>query len=409
MTRADATAAQGRLEQVSGPDRVASLTGIRAVAALLVVGTHAAYTTGKYTHGYYGLVCSRMEIGVPIFFVLSGFLLFGPWVKSLATGGPSPSVRRYAWHRVRRIMPAYIVTVLVAYLIYHFRTAGPNPGHTWIGLLRNLTLTQIYTTDYIRGYLHQGLTQMWSLAVEAAFYVALPLLAYLLLVVVCRRQWRPRRLLLGLGALALITPAWLILVHLTTSVPNGTRLWLPSYLIWFLAGMSLTVLQAMGVRCYAFVALPLAVICYFIASTPIAGDPTTSPLGLSQALYKAVFYAAIAALAVAPLALGNQGWYCRFLATRPMVWLGEISYEIFLIHLVTMEFVMVYVMRDHVYTGSMLGLFVSTLVVTIPLAWLLHRFTRVPSARPVPLSGRRTPRPSPALRRGRGPGKSAAT
>jgi len=138
--------------------------------------------------------------------------------------------------------------------------------------------------------------------------------------------------------------------------------------------MSLTVLQAMGVRCYAFVALPLAVICYFIASTPLAGDPTTSPLGLSQALYKAVFYAAIAALAVAPLALGDQGWYARFLASRPMVWLGEISYEIFLIHLITMEIAMVYVMRDHVYTGSMPGLFVATLALTIPLAWLLQPF-----------------------------------
>ena len=108
MTRADTTA-QGGLEQVAGPDRVASLTGIRAVAALLVVATHAAYTTGKYIEGYFGLFCSRMEMGVPIFFVLSGFLLFRPWVKSAATGAPEPSVRRYAWHRVRRIMPAYIV------------------------------------------------------------------------------------------------------------------------------------------------------------------------------------------------------------------------------------------------------------------------------------------------------------
>ena len=379
MTQAETTADQGGLEQVSGPDRVASLTGIRAIAALLVVATHAAYTTGKYVHGYFGLICARMEIGVPIFFVLSGFLLFRPWVKSAATGGPEPSIRRYAWHRVRRIMPAYVVTVLLAFLIYHFRTAGPNFGHTWIGLFRNLTLTQIYTFNYMRGYLHQGLTQMWSLAVEAAFYVVLPLLAYLLLVVLCRRQWRPRLVLLGLCALALISPAWLIVVHLATSVPNGMRLWLPTYLIWFLAGMSLTVLQRMGVRCYAFIALPLAVICYFIASTPLAGDPTTSPLGLSQALYKAVFYAAIAALAVAPLALGNQGWYARFLASRPMVWLGEISYEIFLIHLITMEIAMVYVMRDHVYTGSMPGLFVATLALTIPLAWLLHRFTRVRS------------------------------
>jgi peptidoglycan/LPS O-acetylase OafA/YrhL len=376
MTQAD-TAAQGGLEQVAGPDRVASLTGVRAVAALLVVATHAAYATGKYIEGYFGLFCSRMEMGVPIFFVLSGFLLFGPWVKSAETGGPEPSIRRYAWHRVRRIMPAYVVTVLIAYGIYHFRHAGPNFGHTWVGLFRNLTLTQIYTFNYMRGYLHQGLTQMWSLAVEAAFYVVLPLLAYLLLVVLCRRQWRPKLLLFGIGALALISPAWLVGVHLTTSIPNGARLWLPTYLIWFMAGMSLTVLQRMGVRCYAFVALPLATICYLIASTPIAGDPTTSPLGLSQALYKAVFYAVIAALAVAPLALGNEGLYCRILASRPMVWLGEISYEIFLIHLVTMEFAMVYIMQDHVYTGSMAGLFVATVVITIPPAWLLHRFTRV--------------------------------
>src|ERR1700720_3047120 len=106
MTRADTTA-QGGLEQVAGPDRVASLTGIRAVAALLVVATHAAYTTGKYVHGYFGLICGRMEIGVPIFFVLSGFLLFRPWVKSAATGGRPPLLSRYARHRVRRIMPAY--------------------------------------------------------------------------------------------------------------------------------------------------------------------------------------------------------------------------------------------------------------------------------------------------------------
>ena len=46
-----------------------------------------------------------------------------------------------------------------------------------MGLFRNLTLTQIYTDNYLYSYLHQGLTQMWSLAVEVAFYVVLPLLA----------------------------------------------------------------------------------------------------------------------------------------------------------------------------------------------------------------------------------------
>jgi peptidoglycan/LPS O-acetylase OafA/YrhL len=372
--------AQGGLESVSKPERVASLTGIRAVAALLVMATHAAYTTGKYTHGYVGLVYSRMEIGVPIFFVLSGFLLFGPWVKAAASDAAPPSVRRYAWRRVRRIMPAYIVTVLVAYALYHFRTAGPNPGHTWMGLLRNLTLSQIYTDNYLYSYLHQGLTQMWSLAVEVAFYVVLPLSAYLVLVVLCRRRWRPRLVLTGLAALALITPAWLILVHTTDFLPDGARLWLPTYLAWFIGGMMLAVLQPMGVRAYALVCVPLAVICYFIVSTPISGAPTTSPAELREALFKAAFYAVIASLAVAPLALGDRGVYAKFLASRPMVFLGEISYEIFLIHLVTMELVMVELLRWPIYTGNVGALLVATFVVTVPLAWLLHRFTRVRTA-----------------------------
>jgi len=368
---------QGGLEAVSGVDRVASLTGVRAVAALLVVGTHAAYTTGKYTHGFVGLLYSRMEIGVPIFFALSGYLLFGPWVRAAAGGRQSPPVGRYAWHRVRRIMPAYVVTVLLAFLIYHFRSAGPNPGHSWTGLLRNLTLTQIYTDNYMFSYLHQGLTQMWSLAVEVAFYVALPILAYLLLVVLCRRQWRPHLLLAGLAGLALVSPAWMVLVHTTHFLPDGARIWLPGYLAWFIGGMLLTVLQAMGVRMYGFVAVPLAVISYVIVSTPVAGEPTTSPTGLGQALVKTGFYAAIATLLIAPLALGNRGWYAGLLATRPMVWLGEISYEIFLVHLVIMEIAMVNVLHWPVYTGSAPALFVVTLLMTIPVAWVLHRFTRV--------------------------------
>jgi peptidoglycan/LPS O-acetylase OafA/YrhL len=80
-------------------------------------------------------------------------------------------------------------------------------------------------------------------------------------------------------------------------------------------------------------------------------------------MWKAAFYAVIATLVVAPVALGDRG------------------YEIFLIHLVTMELVMVEVLHFPIYTGSMAALFVGTLGVTIPLAWLLHRFTRVRPAR----------------------------
>ncbi len=374
---ATGTVDQCGLEAVKGLDRVPALTGVRALAAILVLATHAAYTTGKYTHGYLGVVYSRLEIGVPIFFVLSGFLLFGPWVRAAVAGTAAPSLSRYARHRVRRIMPAYVVTVLAAYLIYHFRDAGPNPGHSVNGLLRNLTLTQIYTDSYLYSHLHQGLTQMWSLAVEVAFYLVLPGLAYLLLVLLCRRRWRPGLLLVGLAGLALISPVWMVLVHETEILPDGASLWLPGYLAWFIGGMMLTVLAGMRVRSYWFIAIPLATACFFIAATPIAGEPTTSPTGLAQAVVKIAFYAVIATLVVAPLALGDRGCYTRLLASRPMVWLGEISYEIFLVHLIVMELAMVEVLHWRVYTGSMPVLFIVTLALTIPVAWLLHRFTRV--------------------------------
>lgn len=373
---------QGGLEAVSTVDRIPALTGIRALAALIVVGTHAAYTTGKYTHGYVGLMYSRLEIGVPIFFVLSGFLLFGPWVRAAQTGGQPPSLRRYTWRRIRRIMPAYVLTVLGAFTLYHFHAAGPNPGHTWYGLLRNLTLTQIYTDSYMFSHIHQGLTQMWSLAVEVAFYVALPLLAFLVLNVLCRKRWQPRLALVGLAVLALISPAWMVYVYCADhfghqDLPDGAKLWLPGYLAWFIGGMMLTVLAAMGVRCYWFVALPLVVVSYFIVSTPVVGEPTTSPSGLAQAVVKTLFYAVIATLVVAPAALGERGWYERMLSSRPMVWLGEISYELFLVHLVMIELAMTQVLHWRVYTGNEWVLFAVTMVLSVPVAWVLHRLTRV--------------------------------
>ena len=63
------------------------------------------------------------------------------------------------------------------------------------------------------------------------------------------------------------------------------------------------------------------------------------------------------------------------LSSRPLVWLGEISYEIFLIHVIMMAFATDLVLRRPAFTGSMTELFVVTLMMTVPLAWALHRAT----------------------------------
>ncbi|MFI5510631.1 acyltransferase family protein [Mycobacterium sp. NPDC051804] len=367
-------------------DRTVSLTGLRAVAALLIVGTHAAYGTGKLADGYLGALYARLEIGVPIFFVLSGFLLFRPWVRATAAATPPPSLRRYAIHRLRRIVPAYLVVVLIAYVLYHFRDAGPNPGHTWKGLLEHLTLTQIYEPVYFY-VMHQGLTQTWSLAAEFAFYAVLPLLAGLLLIVVCKGVWRPGLLLAGLGCLAAVTPAWLWLQHGTDWLPSSAGMWLPAHLIYFVGGMALAVLQVVGARVQALIMGAVAVVSYLLVSTPIAGDVTTGQAALWQILVKVALYAAVACAAVAALVLSEGHGFERLLQAAPVVWLGEISYEVFLLHVIAMEIVMASVLRWPVFTGSWPVVFVVTLAMTIPAAWLLHRWTRPDWATAVPPAG----------------------
>ncbi|BBZ62123.1 acyltransferase [Mycolicibacterium monacense DSM 44395] len=363
-------------------DRVASLTGLRGIAALLVVGTHAAFATGKLPHGYLGTVYARLDIGVAIFFVLSGFLLFRPWVRAAATGMPGPSVDRYARRRARRILPAYLVTVLLAYLVFALWTVEETPGQSWAGLARHLTLTQIYTGDYLFTYLHHGLSQTWSLAVEVSFYVALPLLAYLLWVVWCRRTWRPVRLLGGLVAMAAVSPVWLTVVHTTEWLPNSAGMWLPAHLDWFAGGMALATLQRMGVRCRAAVAIPLAILLFLVVSTPVAGEMTMGPMPLWAPLMKNLLYACIATLAVAPLALGaparTGGWYRRALSCRPVAWLGEVSYELFLLHVLVMA-VLIHALDWPLFGGSLAGLFALTLLFAVPSAWALNRLTWRPA------------------------------
>lgn len=357
------------------PSRDPALTGLRAVAALLVVGTHAAFATGYLAHGYFGAMYARLEIGVAIFFVLSGFLLFRPWVRAAAQGRPAPSLGRYGRHRLRRIVPAYLVTVIAVFEIYTVFTPGPNPGQTWQGLLRHLSFAQIYANDYLVTMLHPGLSQMWSLAVEVSFYVALPLVAFVILRVLCRDRWQPRRALTGIAILAAASPIWILAVPLIDVLPNSSGMWLPAHLAWFAGGMALAVLEVMGARCPAIVAIPLAVALYLTVSTSLGGtlagpDPAWTPV------MKSVLYAVIATLAVAPAALGGTDSYSRMLASRPMVWFGEISYEIFLVHVAAMALTMNLVLRWPLFTGSMAGLIVATLAITVPVAWLLHRVTR---------------------------------
>ncbi|MDL9947254.1 acyltransferase [Gordonia sp. ABSL11-1] len=362
--------------------RIPALTGIRTIAALSVCLTHAAFWTGHYTDDYVGRLLSRFEVGVAIFFVLSGYLLFAPWVNALADGRSSPSVGRYFWHRARRILPAYWLTVIAVYalfLVYDPPDASPT-GTGLAGFLRNMTLTQVYGV----GHLHSGLTQMWSLAAEVVFYLLLPVIAWVLVVAVCRRRWRPDLLIVGLLALMLVSPIWSAVVAGSNGIDATARLGAPAFLGWFVAGMLLAVCTHLVRRWNPTISVGIAVAAFLLSGTAIAGEPTITPTTASATIVKHVLYIVVAVGLIGPLTVRPPGilddgdrpdWWSRVCGSRPIVWLGEISYEFFLVHVLVLEILMD-ILGYGVFSGSMPVAFIATTVVSVPVAWGLHRLTR---------------------------------
>jgi peptidoglycan/LPS O-acetylase OafA/YrhL len=316
--------------------RYPCLNGLRALAALAVVTTHAAFWTGAYTPDLAGFALARLDVGVAVFFTLSGFLLSQPMLRAAAEGRPAPRTAAYLWRRALRILPAYWLCVALA-LLFLPDNQGATAG-TW---LRFLTLTQIYSRDWHAA----GLDHAWSLCTEVAFYLLLPLLVRGLLAV--SGGWRPARLVACLGVLSVLGSGWSLWAAGDPLVLGSLTLWLPAYLSWFAAGMATAVLTlaapgwgpvrlvtALGSGPWTCWAAAVAV--FWVAASPLTGsvlldEPLTGP----QVVVKHALYTVVAALVVLPLVFGDQrqGLARRFLASRPMHWAGEISYGVFLFHM----------------------------------------------------------------------------
>lgn len=126
----------------------------------------------------------NMASGLTLFFVLSGFLLYRPFAAAILSGSELPLGRAYLRNRALRIMPAYVVILLIVALVLgaavqtstfytqlDFRAVGPlhAPGL----LLQNLALVQGFTPTSLL----TGIGPAWSLGVELVFYLLLPVLA----------------------------------------------------------------------------------------------------------------------------------------------------------------------------------------------------------------------------------------
>ena len=371
--------------------RFPGLDGLRAVGALLVLTTHVGFHSGAAVTGPVAGPLSRMDFGVALFFVISGFLLFRPHVVHWMGIREHEPTRRYLWHRALRILPPLWLAVLGAALLV------PDSDATVRDYLWHALLVQIY----VPGHTVAGLTQMWSLATEAAFYLALPLLGWAL----CRRGPQApdtQAVLVRLGIL-LATPllgaGWMAL---NAGQASQRPLWLPGFLGWFGLGMALALWQVARSRgllgaglldelvTHPWTCWCLALALFLLVSTPVAGPFDLSATTAGAAGVKSFSYAVMGTLVVLP-AVGRLAPpdhpAVRSLGGRVGKTLGDLSYGVFCYHLIVLSLVE-RITGHEIFQGGFWTLWFPTVVGSFLLA--AASFYGV--ERPVMRRGRRTDR-----------------
>lgn len=180
----------------NGPQEIRALDGLRAVAALSIVVFHTMlFLQLEYTPLSQAINNSwyYLSTGVHLFFVLSGFLLFLPYVRAMLDGQCLPSARRFYRRRALRILPAYWVCLFIMVALKYFvRHAPLSPGDVAAHILLIHDSFPQFNRDYNGPF--------WTMAVEAQFYLLLPLLA-LLVARICGGRRSPWRIAGGIGLL----------------------------------------------------------------------------------------------------------------------------------------------------------------------------------------------------------------
>jgi peptidoglycan/LPS O-acetylase OafA/YrhL len=318
------------------PGQLAGFDGMRAIAAVGVLLFHALWRTPALRPA--GRLLGHGDIGVEIFFVMSGFLVARPLVRHIVLGGKPVAFGDFWRKRVARIWPAYLVALVGAVVIGIAEVDGVAGG------LKHGLLVQTYFAD--RG--GTGLKVSWTLVVEVSFYaVLLPLGA-----MVARVRTRPHDawvalclVLFAVGAVALVV---------TTNGPTATPLRvLPPYLPCFAAGMLLAGAEVgappgarsapllSGVRRLA--AAPKA--CFalavgmFVAMVVLLPASSTAPAfgaGTDRTI-QSFGQVLVAFVALAPLALGTTR--ARWLEHRVLVAIGAASFGFYLWHVQVLRLV----------------------------------------------------------------------
>ena len=328
----------------------ACIDGLRAIAALLVFLYHGSILLGMggFMTRHWDVIGLFGPMGVCIFFVISGFLLYRPFLVTLIGGERFPSFSAFWARRFARILPAYWLALAVVTLVTsQIEIPSVGDGLTFFGLVQN------YRTDYV----NRGMDVAWTLVIEMSFYLVIPVFAWLMAFATRRAQ--SRRVLFwvnlaGVGAwfaggtAVRIWDIWFRQGPRAAAagwfdVQETTR-WLPGYLHWFAGGMALAFIVEWSRRggrmsraielLGRYPACSWALAGAFLAVDIAVDIPANVYQGTAvQGFLLTMFTPLFAVFLVLPAVIGHRRSAIRTaLASPVMAWLGLVSYGIYLWH-----------------------------------------------------------------------------
>jgi peptidoglycan/LPS O-acetylase OafA/YrhL len=328
-------------------NRVNGADGFRAIACLLVMCHHAfqrlalPFIAPKFESALQ-YIFLRGEVGVSIFFVLSGCLLSMPFWSYRISGAPKPSIINYARNRITRIGPAFWFMMIISTFggAWAFHTAV-NWVHFWAGM--TFTSEFYYKTLFPSDY--NGV--LWSIGNEVFCYVAMPILVFIIF-----------KLTKSVKASGIALVAWIALLqwaqpfiikHFMTGfafkgwdygLVGGAKIWMPywnpvCFLSQFMIGSAAAFLIVLQRKNHFMKAMYWDVICIVAGLSAFAlvliRENPGNPDDWTHQPYVSPFYAILIAIALASAASGV--WMYKVLDNRLFRYIAKISFGLYLWHL----------------------------------------------------------------------------